>query len=205
MKTIYLLVTGIFWVSAVNAGMAQKNKQTFPNDSVEKKYYAKTYVVNFDQQNNLRASDSQPPSVSIYNHDLGELAGHSSAGGCYDIKETTPLTDVIKKVLSKEKIKALALDKKNNIVIKFNYDMNTGQVVHLQFILHVPFSEDLNSETSLTLRDINQLESLYKEYHFYIPEGCVNREARDANDHFGNWVKFFWFYKLVDEEPEKSK
>ncbi|MDR0543279.1 MAG: hypothetical protein LBH19_13855 [Dysgonamonadaceae bacterium] len=202
MKAIHLFITVILWVSAINAGMAQKNKQTFPNDSVEREYYKKMYDINRHQYNNLRASDSQPPSVSIHNNDRGALAGHSSAGGCYNLKETTPVADIIKKVLSKDKIKALALDNKNNIVIIFDYDINTGKVVHLQFILHAPFSDDLTSETSITLRDINRMESLYKEYYFDIPEGCVNRET---NDHFGNWANVYRFYKLVDEEPEKSK
>jgi hypothetical protein len=83
------------------------------------------------------------------------------------------------------------------------YDIDTGKVVALHFILRrVPLTEDLNSETNITLRDIHRLETLFKEYYFDIPVGCVNRET---NDHYGNWTVMFWFSKLAEAAEEEEK
>jgi hypothetical protein len=206
MKTNYLLLTGIFWAFTFHTSIAQRVENVFPCDSAEIEFYRKTYDVDKDtsaSQNGLRSSGSQTTSTYIYNVDKGELTGHSSAGGCYNLKESTPLADVIKAALSKEKIKLLGSDDRNKIVIYFAYDMNTGKVVFLRFIVRgKPLSEDLNSETAITLRDIHRLETFFKEYYFDISAGCVNRET---NDHYGNWTVMFRFSKLAEAAEEEEK
>ncbi|GHT39821.1 hypothetical protein FACS189437_04340 [Bacteroidia bacterium] len=203
MKTIHLLIAGIVWVLFVNTSIAQT---TISNDSiekVEKEYKGETYIINHPPQNTLRASGNNQiiRSTSIVNKDRGELEGHSSAGGCYNLKETTPLEDVIKKAISKEKIALLALNDKNRMVIDFDYNIKTGKVIHLHFRLigNTTLFDDKDSETKITLKDISTLEALFKEYYFDVPENCVNRETGDI---YGNWYRVFWFSKLAEEEKE---
>jgi hypothetical protein len=56
----------------------------------------------------------------------------------------------------------------------------------------------MDSKTEITLKDISKLESLFKEYYFDIPEGCVNWEGGI----YGNWARAFWFSKLAAEEEK---
>jgi hypothetical protein len=203
MKKIHLLLTGILWVLFANTGIAQT---TVSNDSVkkvEKEYKGETYIINSSAQNTLRSDGNNQRSVStsIWNKNEGELKGHSSAGGCYGLKETVPLEDIIKKAISKKKIALLALNEKNNIVIVFDYNIKTGKVIHLHFMLHstTTLSNDTDSETEITLKDISTLETLFKEYYFDVPEDCVNRETGDI---YGNRARVFWFSKLAEKEKE---
>ena len=203
LKTIYHFITGILLaLLAFHSGMAQNGEIKFSNDSVEKNFYKNMYIVNYQKHTNLRAANSQTFSVSIYS----KIKVHfTAAGGCYYLKETTPLADVIRKTISKEKIKSLAFNDLNRLFIVFIYDMNTGQVVDLHFILRgVPLSDDINSKTEITLRDIYRLETVLKEYRFDIPKGCVNPEANPNNPaaHYGNWAMPFTFSKLAEEEKE---
>jgi len=205
MKTTYYFITGILLaLLSFNSGMAQNGEIKFSNDSVENNFYKERYTVNYQKYTNLRTANSQTTSVSIYSKYKGPSAGRS-AGGCYNLKETTPLVDVIRKVLPKEKIKAWASNDQNRLSIIFIYDTNTGQVVDLFFRLHgVPLSDDINSKTEITLKDIYCLETVLKEYRFDIPKGCVNPEANpnDPDSHYGNWAMLFKFSKLAEEEKE---
>jgi hypothetical protein len=122
MKTIHLLLTGIFWTFTFHASIAQCVENVFPCDSTETEFYRKTYNIHkntFASENDLRSSEPQKISTFIYNVDKGEVTGHSWAGGCFNLKESTPLADVIKKALPKEKIDAGASDAQNGIIISF--------------------------------------------------------------------------------------
>jgi hypothetical protein len=198
MKTIYLLLISILFALFANKSMAQNAIDTFK----EKKYEGETYVINNMSQSYLRAGTSQMnKSTNIYNKNKGEAEGHSAAGGCYNLKETTPLTEIFRKTISKDKIKSLASDDKNRIFVSFIYNIKTGKVVHISFMLQGIFlSDDIDSETGITLKDINKLESLFKEYYFSVPGNCVNHET---NDIYGNWNQIFRFSKLAEEEKEE--
>jgi hypothetical protein len=201
MKPIYVLFIGILWALSVNAGIAQTVASNDLFEEVEREYKGETYIIHRPSQNTLRASGNNQTNIgtSIVNKDRGELEGHPAAGGCYYLKESAPLEEVIKKAISKKKIESLALNKKNRMEIKFDYNIKTGKVVHLLFMFNsaMRLSDDMDSETEITLKDIHTLESLFKEYYFDVPEDCVNRET--GNIH-GGWMRFFWFYKLVEEE-----
>ncbi|GHT39816.1 hypothetical protein FACS189437_04310 [Bacteroidia bacterium] len=203
MKTTHLLVIGILLVLSINTGIAQIVTPDNSIEKEEKEYKGETYIINRIPHNSLRASgDNQLiTSTSIANKERGEMEGHSAAGGCYNLKETTPLENVIKKAISKEKIAFLALNDKNNMVIIFNYNIKTGKVINVHFMLHsnTTLSSDTDSETEITIKDIGKLESLFKEYYFDVPEDCVNRETGDI---YGNWARVFWFSKLAEEEKE---
>ncbi|GHT39817.1 hypothetical protein FACS189437_04320 [Bacteroidia bacterium] len=201
MKTIHLLIAGIVWVLFANTSIAQT---TISNDSiekVEKEYKGETYVINSSSRNTLRSDGNNQRSAStfIVNKNEGELKGHSAAGGCYGLKETIPLEEVIKKAISKKKITLLSLNEKNKMAIFFYYNIKTGKVINIQFILmgNTPLSKDIDSETEITLKDINTLEALFKEYYFDVPKNCVNRETGDI---YGNWARVFWFSKLAEEK-----
>jgi len=204
MKTIYHFITGILLaLSAFHSGMAQNKEIKFSNDSVENNFYKERYNLNYRRYTNLRAANSPKTSVYIYPKTTSHFA---VAGGCYNLKETTPLVDVIRKVLPEEKIKSWAFDDQNHLFIVFIYDTNNGQVVDLHFrLLGVPLSDNINSKTDITLRDIYRLETVLREYRFEIPKGgCVNPEANPNNPdvHYGNWAMIFKFSKLAEEEKE---
>ncbi|GHT54200.1 hypothetical protein FACS189446_3340 [Bacteroidia bacterium] len=197
MKTIYLLLISILFALFANKSIAQNAIDI----SKEKKYERETYVINNMPQSYLRATSQMNKSTNIYNKNKGEVEGHSAAGGCYGLKETTLLTEIFKKAISKDKIKSLAFDDKNRIFVSFIYNIKTGKVVHVGFMLQgISLSDNVDSETDITLKDINKLESLFKEYCFDVPKDCVNHETHDI---YGNWNRIFWFSKLVEEEKEK--
>jgi len=196
---MYLIVAGIIWAFACHTGLAQDAGKTFPNDSVEKKFYKERYDVNdYSSSTNLRSSGPPITSISIWNKNKDVWRGRlSNSNGCSKIKESDPIADVIKKALSKAKIKTLASGDNSRIEIYFFYNVKTGKVVYTGFRLSgVALSEDIHSETALTLRDIYRLETLLKGYRFIIPEGCANR---DTNDSCGTFALFFRFSKLVEE------
>jgi hypothetical protein len=192
------------WTLSVNTGIAQTATSNDLSEKVEKEYKGETYIIDRPSQTTLRASGNNQTNISTFieNKDRGELEGHSAAGGCYYLKESAPLDEVIKKAISKKKIESLALNKKNKIVIKFDYNIKTGKIVHLLFIFNsaMRLSDDMDSETEITLKDIHTLESLFKEYYFDVPEDCVNRETGNI---YGGWTRFFWFYKLTEEEKKE--
>jgi hypothetical protein len=199
MKKIHLLCMGMCLVLSVNTGMAQTVN---PNDSVtkvEKEYKGETYVINSSAQNTLRSSKNNQfiMSTTIANKNEGAFSG-SGAGVCYNLKKTIPMEEVFKKAISKEKIKSLALGDKNGIIIGFYYDTNTGKVAYMRFILrgNITLSDDTDSETEITLKDINALESLFKEYYFDVSEATCEKFK------FGHWYQPFWFHKLAEKEKE---
>jgi hypothetical protein len=204
MKPIYVLFIGILWALSANVGIAQTVASNDLFEEVEREYKGETYIIHRPSQTALRASGNNQTNISTFiaNKDRGELEGHSAAGGCYYLKESAPLEEVIKKAISKKKIESLAQDKKNNVLIKFDYNIKTGKVVHLLFRFKstIGLSDDTDSETEITLKDVHTLESLFKEYYFDVPEDCVNRETGDI---YGNWMRVFWFYKLAEEEKKE--
>ncbi|GHT39819.1 hypothetical protein FACS189437_04330 [Bacteroidia bacterium] len=199
MKTIYLLFTVILWALSFNTGIAQTTVSNDSVEQIEKEYKGETYIINSSSQNALRGSDNNQMSISttISNKNEGAFSG-SAAGVCYNLKETIPLEEVFKKAISKEKIKSLALSDKNGILIMFYYDMNTGKIAHLRFRLvgNTTLSNDTDSETEITLKDISTLESLFKEYYFNVSEATCEKFE------FGNRYYMFWFSKLAEEEKE---
>ena len=198
MKT-YLLLFGILFAISVNTCIAQDSKTI----SVEKKYNGETYVIDGVPQSNLRASGETQKRIWLWIANK-DTVGFSNGivGVCHGLKEKTPLADVFKKVISKEKIESLAFDDKNRITANFIYDVKTGQVVWVAFILmgnNIILSDDINSKTDITLKDINNLEKLLKKYHFDVS----NLYCEDEKTKYGNWIVPFWFFKLVTEEKEK--
>jgi hypothetical protein len=200
MKTNYLLLIVILLALSVNTSIAQT---VVPNDSitkVEKEYQGETYMIGNTQNNTLRALETKQKSISttISNKDEGAFSG-AAAGVCYGLKKTIPMEEVFKKAISKEKIKSLSIIDKNGIIITFYYDINTGQVAHLRFRLvgNTQLSNDVDSQTEITLKDIKTLESLFKEYYFDMSETTCEKFQ------FGNWMQPFWFYKLVEDETKE--
>jgi hypothetical protein len=62
----------------------------------------------------------------------------------------------------------------------------------------VILSDDINADTCITLRDINKLEILFKEYYFEIPIRCDNKDVEYSNVYYP-----FDFSKLAEEEKEE--
>jgi hypothetical protein len=205
MKAIYLLFTMIVLALSVNTVIAQTVIKTIPDNLVERKYDKEIYLINSDtvlSQSSIRSSKEIPGRIytTIMNKDKGVFNG--GASGCYFLKETTPLTEIFKQAIPKEKIKSLALNDKNGIFITYYYDTKTGKVAHLKFNLRgIILSDDMDSETDITLKDINKLESLFKEYHFDVSNLYCDKLNREIE--FGNWNQVFWFSKLAEEEKEK--
>jgi len=200
MKT-YLLLFGILFAISVNTCIAQDVK-TIP---IEKKYNGETYVVDSVPQSYLRSSGETQKRIRIWIINKNK-AGIDDAYGssCYGLKESIPLTDVFKKAISKEKIKPLAFDDKNRITANFTYDVKTGQVVWVAFLLtgnNITLSDDIDSKTDITLKDINNLEKLFKEYHFDVSNLYCESEKTKCNN---NLNVSFVFSKLAEEE-EKEK
>jgi hypothetical protein len=201
MKKIHLLLTGILWVLFANTGIAQTTvSNDYSVEKVEKEYKGKTYVISKQQYNITRTFESNPvnTSTTISNTDEGAFSG-SGAGVCYGLKEQIPQEEILKKALSKEKIKLLAQGERNGIIITFYYDVNTGKVAYLRFRLvgNTTLSNDTESETEITLKDISKLESLFMEYYFDVSK------AKCDNLKFGNRYHMFWFSKLAEEEEKE--
>jgi hypothetical protein len=194
MKAVYLLLINILFVLSVSTSFAQN-----VNTSAEKKYNDETYIIDDNtSQNNFRASGAIQKGIKITVANKNKAVFDNTVGGaCYVPKETTPLTEVFKKAVSKEKIKSLANNDKNRITIRFSYNVKTGRIIYMWFILSedVILSDDINSDTCITLRDINKMETLFKEYYFEIPIRCDNKDAE-----YGGVFYPFIFSKLAAAE-----
>jgi hypothetical protein len=200
MKTIKLFFTVILGVLSVNTSMAQSNERI----SVEKEHKGETYIVDSFPPNNLRGSaNSYYRSQSIVNKNK-EVISHSTISYCLNLKETTPLVDVFKNAISKEKMKSLAYkDQRNMILITFFYDTETGQVVYMWFHLQgVSLSEAEDSDTNITLEDINSLEKHFKEYYFDVSKAFC-QEIKGEKIKYGKYMYAFWFSKLAEEEDKE--
>jgi len=188
-KIIFSII--ILFTLFVNIGIAQDVKII----SVEKKYNGKTYIVDSIAQNTLRSSwNNNKLPFTIENKNKIDFS-KSIFGTCY-LKETTPLSEIFNKAVSKEKIKALALNDKSRIVISFIVDAKTGKVVWTRFIAFL--SDDIDSKTEVTLKDIEKLETLFNNYSFEKPKNCNTRVD------YITWFRPFYFSKLAAEEEKKA-
>jgi hypothetical protein len=161
MKTIYFLIVSAVFCLCVTKSEAQiKNKKVkgteYLIDTVMHKVANKANTINF-----------------------------KNAGSCqhYTFNQPVDISDVAKKVFSKEKIQSLAKDNKNNIHITLFCEIKTGKVLNVEFLLYkgLFLSEDETSLTSITLEELNKIEAFFKGTQYEIKANCPDVKYVNIN------------------------
>jgi hypothetical protein len=158
MKTFYFLLTALL-LTVMSTGYAQMQ-------SVEKEYKGETYIIKSYPKTDLRAAASDGLiKVSVQNKsDQSILDSLKAKGlieqGCQNIKETTPVADIIKSCISKEKLVYFASDNNNRIFIHLLVNMKSGKILYSNFSLSgtAVLTDKETSSTEITLNEINNLK-----------------------------------------------
>ena len=161
-KPIYILFIGVLVCLNVNFAYAQTMQQT-----TQKKYGDEIYNISYDESH----IDITNTRDTLDSEKLLQLKQW-----CYcDSRYTDGLSilpKVMKSVFSQEKRKALA-DSVNRKRITFFicFDAVTGQIADVKFWLYgVSFSEQEESFTSITIKEIYQLETRLKAQQLKVTD-----------------------------------
>jgi hypothetical protein len=198
MKTFYFLLTALL-LTVMSPGYAQMQ-------SVEKEYKGETYIIMSYPKSDLRAAASDGLiKVSVQNKSDQYILDSLRAKGlietiCRNLKEITPVADIIKSCISKEKLVYFASDNNNRIFIHFLVNMKSGKILYSNFSLsgNVVLTDKETSSTEITLNEINNLKKAFSNYCFDVSD------CKFAGD-FSRFNILIRFSKiLADEEKEKE-
>ena len=130
---------------------------------IEKTVSGETYIINTTR------------NVIVNKNDLGGF--DKIKGGCdyYSIEEPTSFNDIVKAAFTKEKLEFLA---KENRVIAILFCCNSdGFVESAQFLMRKTKYSYLDYDpTSITLKEINDMNQRLKKYKFVLNDPCPNIE-----------------------------
>jgi len=182
MKTIYFLLICI-WLGLITGDLCAQ-------PPIQKEYRNETYTV-YGWTTSLKA-DTYTTVVNSKNT-VKKMRGSENWCPCtVNINESVSVfSNVIKSVLSAEKRKLFA-DDKRTMDCFFYYDAKTGQIIDVEFTLKgVMLSEKEESLTSVTLKEIHQMEILFKKHQFKIDCNCSEFK-------FGYVIFRLLLYGMVD-------
>jgi hypothetical protein len=179
MKTIYFLLIGATLGMNTVAAYGQ-----LPAASIQKKYGNETY--------NIYDNSDSPEwrSISIVNsRDTLYTMNFRKYCKC-DLMRTDPdplsiIHEIMKSVFPNEKRKALAIPGRRLICYTLCFDAVTGQILSVQFGLrNVTLSEEEESLTAVTLKEIYQLETLLKAQRLRTDCDCSKTQFKFGSASF---------------------
>ena len=179
MKTIYFLLICV-WLGLITGDV-------FAQPPIQKEYRNETYTV-YGWTTSLKA-DTYTTVINNKNtlktKDLGDWCTSN-------VNESgVALHSMIKSVLPSEKRKIFASDIRI-MNCSFYYDAVTGQILNVEFHLKgVMLSEKEESLTAVTLKEIHQIEILFKKH-------CFNIDCDSSKYKYGFVIFRFRLDKMAD-------
>jgi len=154
MKTIYFLLICVWLGLITNNVCAQQRIQIKYGNEIYNVYGSNEDIYVVNSNNTLNMNNLRDRCI------------------CEERESAPILSNIVKSVFCVEKQKALAGDRKR-ITCTFYYDVATGQILNVDFWLKgVVLSEKEESLTTVTLKEIHQMEILFKRHRFKIDCDC---------------------------------